>query len=150
MKTVKKNVYYCDHCKKRGLSGFHISTHEKKCTANPDRQCGFCNLVTGVSTNIREIVDEYKKRFIIELTPEMTEDIFSIQEEIVVWTGYPLTLKEIRDRVDNCPSCIFSIIRQCKLNHHYFEPYDFKDFDYKKEMAECFAENKPEQYHYEY
>lgn len=30
MKTIKKNVYYCDFCKKKGLSKYHLEIHEKQ------------------------------------------------------------------------------------------------------------------------
>ena len=36
MKTITKPVYYCDYCKKKGLSKFAMELHEKWCNANPD------------------------------------------------------------------------------------------------------------------
>jgi len=51
---LKKQVwrYYCEHCKKSGCSGYHIKKHEKSCTANPNRVCGFC----GNSDPVSELV----------------------------------------------------------------------------------------------
>lgn len=45
MKTKRVNRYYCDYCKKQGGSASHISRHEKRCTMNPDRECGVCDLL---------------------------------------------------------------------------------------------------------
>ena len=42
MRTVLKKVYYCDFCKKKGLSASSISKHEKHCTLNPKRECRLC------------------------------------------------------------------------------------------------------------
>jgi hypothetical protein len=55
MKIIKKNVYYCDHCKKKGLSAVHIRNHEGRCTNNPDRWCGACE-----NANTKEIVEALK------------------------------------------------------------------------------------------
>lgn len=56
MKKVLKPVYYCNHCKKHGLSASHITTHEKKCWSNPDniRPCMDC-------IHLEETKVEYKK-----------------------------------------------------------------------------------------
>jgi len=40
-RTVRR--YYCDHCKKAGGSRFHMESHEKHCTKNPDRSCRMCD-----------------------------------------------------------------------------------------------------------
>ena len=44
MKTLLKKVYYCDFCKKKGMSASAMSVHEKHCTLNPNRQCRLCIL----------------------------------------------------------------------------------------------------------
>ena len=43
MKIITKKVYYCDFCKKHGLSSGHLQQHEKHCTNNPKRICGVCD-----------------------------------------------------------------------------------------------------------
>lgn len=35
MITKTKEVYYCDHCKKHGLSKYLMTKHEKFCGSNP-------------------------------------------------------------------------------------------------------------------
>lgn len=44
MKTKSKNVYYCDHCNKHGLSEPAMKHHELICNMNPvnDRPCLHC------------------------------------------------------------------------------------------------------------
>ena len=44
MRVQLKKVYYCDFCKKKGMSAASMSKHEKHCTLNPSRQCGLCIL----------------------------------------------------------------------------------------------------------
>ncbi|MCK5346673.1 MAG: hypothetical protein KAR20_24855, partial [Candidatus Heimdallarchaeota archaeon] len=56
MRVVKKNVYYCDFCKKKGLRSLKI--HEKHCTANPDRECRLCD-----NQSIKPIIEKYQKYF---------------------------------------------------------------------------------------
>ncbi len=127
MKIIKKNVYYCDHCKKKGLAAGHMNKHEKRCTNNPNRECGLCEGIY----NIGEIVAEYKSRFKIVTTA--IDEIFG--HETVEWIGEPITLKEIRDRVDGCPNCTFSIIRQCSFHWQCFGEL-INGFDWKKEREE--------------
>lgn len=45
MKQKTKEVYYCDHCKKHGLSKFHIARHEKYCINAPENRhaCWGCS-----------------------------------------------------------------------------------------------------------
>lgn len=149
MKTVKKNVYYCDYCNKRNLSGGVMKKHESRCTANPDRVCGFCEISQGVSPNIRELVVNYKSRFTVDISKIDEGEFWEQEIETVKWIGEPITLAEIRKEVNDCPNCIFAIIRQCKFNYHYFDELGFKEFDYKKELAVAWSEHKPDSSNYD-
>lgn len=44
MKTITKPVYYCEHCKKHGLSKHAMEHHEQFCNKNPinKRACYGC------------------------------------------------------------------------------------------------------------
>lgn len=44
MKSKTKTVYYCDHCKKKGLVKSKMESHEELCHKNPanDRPCFSC------------------------------------------------------------------------------------------------------------
>ena len=127
MKTVKKNVYYCDFCKKKGLSGGAMATHEKHCTGNLNRECKLC----AGSYQILEYVKELKKRFKIVTIKSESEYMKGewIREE-VSWVGKEITLDEIRDHADGCPICTLTIIRGLNIMPYY----DFQ-FDYKGELA---------------
>lgn len=129
MRTVKKNVYYCDHCKKKSLSAPVIRKHECGCTNNPNRICGLCE-----RKEISLLIEEFKKRF--TLHPVMQEDpegnrigdYFEVE-----WLGERATLQEIRNAVDNCPNCILSILRQTKMN---FSCFELEIFNYKDAVKE--------------
>lgn len=144
MIVVKKEVYYCDHCKKRSLSKGHMNTHERHCTANPDRECRMCSKDTHF--NIREIVEQLKTRFVLEETlREEYEDGPMITVLKAKWTGEPITLNEVSTLVSDCPNCMLAIIRQTKLAYHYFEGMGFDSFNYKQAVKDM-APN----YSYEY
>jgi hypothetical protein len=38
MKELTKKIYYCEHCKKHGLSKGHMAFHEKWCDNNPENK----------------------------------------------------------------------------------------------------------------
>lgn len=49
MKTLIKKVYYCDFCKKKGLSHHSMVRHELICSQNPENNrpcytCGNCKM----------------------------------------------------------------------------------------------------------
>lgn len=54
MKEVVKKVYYCDFCKKKGLSKHAMTKHEEYCTHKPENQsaCSGCS-------NLEETTIEY-------------------------------------------------------------------------------------------
>ena len=54
MKTKTKNVYYCDFCKKHGLSKHAMEYHEKICSYNPanHRPCQTCVFLEKVDYGI--------------------------------------------------------------------------------------------------
>lgn len=145
MKTVKKNVYYCDFCKKRTLSASSMSVHEKHCTANPDRKCRICDNYMGV----RVTVDEFKKRFKLHESKLSYPGETYFQETIIAveWIGKPITMNEVCDLVDNCPNCKLAVIRQTGLNRYYFNTNGSENqfhFDYKSEMAEAMSDKNKE------
>jgi hypothetical protein len=140
MKTVKKNVYYCEHCKKRSLSAFHMKKHETGCTNNPDRECKLCEC----GVNIKEIVEGYKKRYAIKTV--MYKDSFGgFPIDKSEWIGEPITINEVIKDADGCPNCVLSILRQSKLNTYPFEGFYY---DYKKEVALYYSEYKQKNYEY--
>lgn len=122
MRIVKKNVYYCDFCNKKGLRSLKI--HEKHCTANPDRECRLCE-----NSSVKDIIEKYKGYFKIIIKEA------EYGENVRVEYSRNFTLDDIRNELDyNCPNCLLAIIRCVGLNRFYFER-KFQ-FNYKKEMDE--------------
>lgn len=124
MRTIKKNVYYCDFCGKRGLSSFAMSVHETHCTANPHRECRLCKNDHSIASYARGL----QERFEIILTHD---DLPDGSYETIRWIGEPITLDEIVKYTDGCPNCTLAILRQTKL---HYEIFGF-EYDYKKELS---------------
>lgn len=129
MKVVKKNVYYCDFCKKRSLRS--LKKHEKHCTGNPDRYCQLCGRPDG----IREIGDKLRAKFRVTPLNNWAES------EKVEWIQ-EFQLEDVRTEIEQydegcCPNCLLAVIRAAGLNRYYFEKRF--NFDYKKELDEWWA-----------
>ena len=135
MKTVKKNVYYCDYCNKRGLSASHIMKHENHCTANPDRECRLCE--SGI--DLTKIIDKLKTRFRVNIKEEEEPEGWFTEE--VEWIGKEITVDEIRDLADDCPNCMLAIIRQSGLSH----PAVNLGFKYREENAKYWQDKMNEE-----
>lgn len=128
MKIIKKNVYYCDFCKKKSLRS--LKEHEKHCTANPDRSCRLCD-----NKSVKEIIDKYRKYFYAREVP--TKHI-PAELKIQVVFKKKFTLEDIKNELDyTCPNCILTIIRCLGLNRYYFEKK--YEFDYQKALNEWWA-----------
>ena len=134
MKTVKKNVYYCDFCNKKSLNGAYIKRHEEGCTNNPGRHCKLCE-----GREIREFIEQLKQRFEIR---ETEPDEYSGISRSIEWRSEPITLNEILEFTEGCPNCTLSILRQTKLNYKVFG----FEYDYKKEMATWWSEKNKEEW----
>ncbi len=135
MITKKRNVYYCEYCKKHSL--MPLLKHEKSCTANPNRECGMCDNATG---DVPELIEKYKKQTKVETQYEYN-DICGTHEWDEVKEKPKLA--DIMDDVEGCPACTLAILRGCDLCGGMF---DMK-FDYKKERDAWFEyKNKQESY----
>lgn len=85
MKRVKRWMFYCEHCGKSSGSGGHMSRHEKRCTANPNRRCGMCGKV-GVAGLVEAL-----------------------------GAGDEAGVDRLREVADGCPACMLAAIRQSHL-----------------------------------
>lgn len=138
MKTVKKNVYYCAFCKKRGLSSGAMTRHELHCTANPFRECRLCERI-----GINDMVDRFLARYRLTTTDTVIGGV-TVSATIPEWIGEPVTLQEIRNAVDDCPNCILAILRQCGFVKNF--TISLEPFDYKAELEEYWKEKNSEAY----
>jgi hypothetical protein len=134
MRIVKKNVYYCDFCKKKNLSGHAMKVHEKHCTANPDRECRLCD-----AGNIKDLIEEIKTSFTIVQKPCIQTEIdrmFYREDETfpgIEWKGTPFTMDKLREITEDCPVCLLAVLRQTELYKLDSQEYEF---DFKAESKE--------------
>ncbi|MFL5309503.1 MAG: hypothetical protein ACJ79H_03510 [Myxococcales bacterium] len=98
MNVKTKSVYYCEFCKKHGLSRPAMEKHERRCTMNPDRRCGWCEYA---DTDLPALVLELRAR---------GGDAAHASPEIVEW---------LRGQVDGCPACMLAAFRQAGLVYHW-------------------------------
>ena len=129
MEMKLKKVYYCDYCKKKGMSASAMSKHEKHCTANPNRECRMCEN----SWNYSLIAKEFKKRYKIISVPSGFSD-YNLEE--IKWIKEPIIINEIHDIVEGCPMCILTIMRLAGLTN----PILNLSFDYHEAVNKRWAE----------
>jgi len=129
MKIIKKNRYYCEYCKKSGGAAGAIKKHEKRCTLNPNRHCGYCDLLENPQPNLKEFIailpnpDEYK-------VEEYEGFYFRGLEEAV-----DAVLPKLREACNECPACIMAALRQKGI------PVPVaKNFDFEKECQSIWGE----------
>ena len=137
MKVKKRNVYYCDFCNKRSLRS--LKTHEKHCTANPDRFCRLCG-----RESIREIIDKYRTYF--EVKETMDDKSWcdgTVNVEVIYHNDFSLQGIINYELNYECPNCIFAIIRCLGLNRYYFDKK--YQFDYKKALEDWWYKVNTEQ-----
>jgi len=117
MRTKRLNRYYCDFCRKAGMSKFWIAKHEKGCTANPARVCGLCAHT------------EQEQKPIAELMACLSGS----KEDC--------GMADLRAMCRNCPACILAAIRQSGLQKVEIDEDGVNsglefNFDFKKEIGD--------------
>ncbi len=125
MRKQKRWRYFCDFCKKAGGHAGYMKKHESRCTLNPNRHCGFCDLIEEAQPDLQEA---------IKLLPNPKE---YEKNDDAGWSNYDglqeavdKALPVLRDYVNNCPACILAALRQSNI-----PPVMTMDkFDFKKEF----------------
>lgn len=138
MKIIKKNVYYCNFCNKRGLSSYWMRQHEEHCTMNPNRHCNMCERDT--------------KKVINEIEGEAGATLYRIEgrqisdlRRLIVEAGCmeegkmpPQLNKDTTQwlvREIGCPLCTLSFLR---LNHLWCD----SSWDWKKDSIDYLNEKR--------
>ena len=135
MKVRMRKQYYCEFCKKNGGHAGIIRKHEERCTNNPERECGICDMLGNIQTPVKDL---------LKLIPDPIQrtkkgkfdDIFGGEEYDWIVTENKKeiseSLKVLREKTNNCPACILAAIRQKNIcgPESFFE-----DFDFKKELG---------------
>lgn len=131
MKEKLKKVYYCDFCKKHSLTSFSMKLHEKHCTLNPSRECRVCGN--------KEPVNQKDVKFIKNNDIEL-EKMEGGGNRILGTEKLEKAIKKLR-QVYDCPVCIFSILRQAKID------LSLSGFHLDEEMREYWQkQNEEERY----
>ena len=131
MITKKRNRYYCEYCKKTGGNSYWMKRHEERCTLNPNRYCGYCQLLEVPQPDLKELIallpdpNEYKT--VDEYgSLSFRSDFCKAVEDI---------MPKLREKANNCPTCIMAALRQKKI------PVPIAtDFDFKKECQNIWAD----------
>lgn len=117
---IKKAVtaYICESCGKKQFAKGSMRRHEKRCTANPGRECKMCDQVeiAGLATNLvgmPRLVEIMSNR---EASPK--ERIEAVRAET------------------ECPACILAAIRQSGVWAEYLEKPDTHAWYFGAEAAE--------------
>lgn len=128
MKTKKVWRYICDFCGKTSGTKPSMAKHEKRCTLNPNRECGVCKMLEQEQTPIAKLTallpDENQYRESWEGAPPDGFH-YSIQFSVDVNAAIP----ELREATNNCPACMMAALRQAKIPLPIVE-----GFDYQKEL----------------
>ena len=134
MKIIRKNVYYCEFCKKSGCAAGHMAKHERRCTRNPNRECGVCRLIEGelssepVAGRVALLPDPAP--FVLH---KGSDPVYS--EELTAAAN--AALQSLRLECEDCPACILAAIRQSGI-----PVWMVSDFDYRSEMENVWQEVK--------
>lgn len=113
LKTVVKNVFYCDYCRRHRLVRRSIEDHEPRCIYNPERSCGWSLYGAAHPTvSVGELAAE-------------------IVEKGVDWLDW------LRKETSGCPACMLAAVAQARRRvrdepHH--EGWSDCDFDYDVEV----------------
>ena len=141
MRSVQRVVFYCDFCRKHGLSRVAMEKHEAACTMNPRRVCRW--RIDGHSDGSRvidvaEIAAVLRDRatpYPISADPEAEERTYLAKEDID-W---------LRGEVEGCPACMLAALRQSGVDsfHHAYRTGE-TIFDYDAEVERLRAEEREE------
>ena len=123
MRRKKVWRYYCEFCKKANCSAPSIKKHEQRCTMNPDRYCGFCDILDKRQpTNINEVIallpvpTDYlvKDEHFESYSDQLSQDIEKI-------------MPRVRDSLENCPACIMSALRRKGIPMLMVKSFNFSE-----------------------
>ncbi len=118
MKERTKTVYYCDFCKRHGLSRHAMIAHEKRCTMNPSRVCKWGGPH-----------EPDTKRW-----SEVMRSRAPLTADAVAW---------LRTETDGCPACMLAALRQSELiDYHYDVETSERIFDYDEEIKRAREEER--------
>lgn len=131
MRIVRKDVYYCDFCKKKSLR--NLTEHEKHCTGNPDRECRIC----GREESLRPLIEKFKSQISFREMKRKYPDgeEYSKFEDV----KYP-KIEDIELAVETdygfCPACKLAIIRGIGILNMHLPIEWLNNYDREKDFAD--------------
>ena len=129
MKIVKKNVYYCEFCKKHSLRS--LAEHENSCTLNPNRHCKLCDIAGFFDT---KLVDEAINK--IFLLP--------FEQNTIGYKNIKISEQqrdELTSGMDGCPACLASVVKRAwKTAKEKGVGLTFEKLDLKERFNEFWRE----------
>jgi len=104
-----------------------MKTHEKHCTANPNRECRFCKIV-GIKND-----KERLKQIVVDAIQDFDEMGFDEQIDRAVTIQNDISVKLLKES-HGCPACVLAAVRQTKDS-------ELIQFDYKAAKEEFWLHN---------
>jgi len=140
MKTVKRNRYYCDFCKKSGGYAGHMRKHEERCTLNPNRKCGVCGMIEETQEPIAVLLDCLPEFDSLKIPcgygSNDINDGYSIADSFK--TEALKFTKALRDKANNCPACMMAAFRQKGIPIPEIKELGL--YDFTKEMQSIWSD----------
>lgn len=144
MRQKKVWRYYCDYCKKAGCHAGYLRTHEKHCTANPNRECGMCLMIEDAEqkplAELTAVFDGFSGPCSGLVTPKLR----------AVWADHDARIKELETLTNGCPACMLATARALgKRNPPVEINVEFKKrvknfWSDRHEDDECYADAQEE------
>lgn len=137
MRKIMRPRYYCEFCNKAGGSGGHIRRHEERCTLNPSRVCGMCNVLGQKQPELS---------LLLAILPSKDEQRMEEEGGLVHFKNVPEeVIKKLREAAGGCPACMLAALRQRGLPVPTAEAFNFTE-----ECKSVWADINEAAYHRDY
>lgn len=132
VRTVSKPVYYCDYCRKHGLSRAAMEKHEAICTMNPERVCRW--QIDGHSDGTKVLaIAPVASELAARATTGTDSRPHLLTQGDIDW---------LRDEVDGCPACMLAALRQSGISDIHWDANMNQIFDYDREIERLRKEER--------
>lgn len=133
VREVAKTVFYCDHCRKHGLSRAAMEKHEAGCTMNPVRVCRW--RIPQHSDGTKQM-DMRPLAEVLAARANGTADSRTVlSQDDIDW---------LHDAVLGCPACMLAALRQSGVTDFHHDADSNAIFDYAAEVERLRVEERAE------
>ena len=123
MITKKVNRYYCEFCKKQSGASWAMKKHEERCTLNPNRHCGYCDILEMPQSNLADLIAILPDPKKYECQDAEYDSFYYLGLDKAVDDVLP----KLREAANDCPACIMAALRQKGIPVPVAENFHFKD-----------------------